>query len=260
MLITELSLMCLPARAELFKCVAIGDMPYGDRATTYPRFRTLIEQINARKPAFTIHVGDFKSGSSPCTDTMFKEQLDFLNTFEAPLIYTPGDNEWTDCHRDAVGKFDVLECLAKLRAMFFSSPNRPPPRTFGARRCLPTSSRASIVSVWLRTTSMDALTRRQRSSKSPRVLQHRSNTVRALAARERWPSASKPAKMTLVSMTSRTNVAADVLHLPVLDDGIAFLVKKVLDGFQLMPPCIRDVAILPDRFAGPDCFCSVHIG
>ena len=122
-LITALSTTCMSVRAETFKFVAIGDMPYGSAATTYPRFRSLIDQINARNPAFTVHIGDFKSGTSPCFDVMFKEQLDFLNTFDAPLIYTPGDNEWTDCHRDAAGKFDPLERLAKLRAMFFSSPH-----------------------------------------------------------------------------------------------------------------------------------------
>ncbi len=110
------------ASAETFKFVAIGDMPYGDPVKTYPPFRALIGAINARQPAFTIHVGDIKSGSTLCTDALFQEQLDFLNSFETALVYTPGDNEWTDCHRDAAGKFDPLERLAKLRAMFFTGP------------------------------------------------------------------------------------------------------------------------------------------
>lgn len=121
-LIAALITMDLPVSAETFTFVAIGDMPYGKPAVDHPRFRGLIGQINARKPVFTVHIGDFKSGSSLCSDAMFKEQLDFLNTFEAPLVYTPGDNEWTDCHRDAAGKFDALERLAKLRAMFFIGP------------------------------------------------------------------------------------------------------------------------------------------
>jgi hypothetical protein len=121
-LIIGLCLAATAASAETFKFIALGDMPYGDKAKTYPKFNSLIDAINARKPAFAIHVGDFKSGSSPCSDAMFQEQIDFMNKFEAPLIYTPGDNEWTDCHRESMGKFDPLERLAKLRAMFFTGP------------------------------------------------------------------------------------------------------------------------------------------
>jgi hypothetical protein len=110
------------ADAETFKFVALGDMPYGDPAKTIPQFKALIGAVNARKPAFTIHVGDIKSGSSECSDAVFKEQLDFLNTFASALVYTPGDNEWTDCHRPRAGRYDPLERLGKLRTMFFGAP------------------------------------------------------------------------------------------------------------------------------------------
>jgi hypothetical protein len=122
MLALALSLVPIVAKAETFTFAAIGDIPYGDKAVTHPRFTSLIGLINTRKPAFTIHVGDFKSGSTPCSDAEFQDQLTFMNTFEQALVYTPGDNEWTDCHRDAAGKFDVLERLAKLRSMFFTEP------------------------------------------------------------------------------------------------------------------------------------------
>ena len=36
-----------------------------------------------------------------------------------PLVYTPGDNEWTDCRDPANGAYDPLERLARLRAVFF---------------------------------------------------------------------------------------------------------------------------------------------
>jgi hypothetical protein len=39
------------------------------------------------------------------------------------LVYTPGDNEWTDCHRSNNGKYDPLERLAALRALFFAEPH-----------------------------------------------------------------------------------------------------------------------------------------
>ena len=36
-----------------------------------------------------------------------------------PIILTPGDNDWTDCHFVKAGKFDPMERLAKVREMFF---------------------------------------------------------------------------------------------------------------------------------------------
>ena len=110
-----------PAASETFTFTAIGDMPYGDKASTHPRFAALIGAINAPKPAFTLHVGDFKSSQMPCSDANFTEQFAFMSTFEQALVYTPGDNEWTDCHGDAAGKFDPLERLGKLRSLFFAA-------------------------------------------------------------------------------------------------------------------------------------------
>ena len=103
-----------------FTFVALGDMPYGKPAKVYPPFKVLIGQVNALKPAFTIHIGDTKSGSTPCSDKMLLDQLDFMNSFDAPLVYTPGDNEWTDCHRKKAGRFDPIERLAFLRKHYFS--------------------------------------------------------------------------------------------------------------------------------------------
>ncbi|PVV25022.1 MAG: hypothetical protein B6D74_04100, partial [gamma proteobacterium symbiont of Ctena orbiculata] len=39
-----------------------------------------------------------------------------------PFIYTPGDNEWTDCHRVNAGEYQPLERLARLREIFFTNP------------------------------------------------------------------------------------------------------------------------------------------
>jgi hypothetical protein len=35
------------------------------------------------------------------------------------VIYTPGDNEWTDCHRASNGSYDPLDRLAFLRTLYF---------------------------------------------------------------------------------------------------------------------------------------------
>ncbi len=112
-----------PARADLtirpFSFVAFGDMPYR-LPKDDKRFAELIKAINGREPAFTIHVGDIKSGGTPCTDEAFQRIKDHFGTVDGPLIYTPGDNEWTDCHRRKAGRMDPLERLDTLRRMFFA--------------------------------------------------------------------------------------------------------------------------------------------
>ena len=110
------------AVAETFTFVALGDMPYGDTQKTMPRLRTLVDVVNKRKPAFSLHVGDFKSGSTPCSDAVFQEQLDLMKSFQQPLVFTPGDNDWTDCHRKEAGGFDPIERLSRLRSLFFTAP------------------------------------------------------------------------------------------------------------------------------------------
>jgi hypothetical protein len=116
-----LALMALPAvaNAETFSFVAIGDMPYGEPDKVYATYEALIGEINKRAPAFTVHIGDTKSGSTQCSDEMLNQQLAFMNSFAAALVYTPGDNEWTDCHREKAGRFDPLERLAYIRANYF---------------------------------------------------------------------------------------------------------------------------------------------
>ncbi|RAI41888.1 hypothetical protein [Rhodoplanes roseus] len=103
-----------------FSFVALGDMPYSVPAD-YARFDRLIAAVNRLRPAFSIHVGDTKSGSTACTDAAFQTVLDQFRTFEQPLVYAIGDNEWTDCHRTGS---DPRERLARVRQMFFPDPEK----------------------------------------------------------------------------------------------------------------------------------------
>ena len=108
------------AQTKSFTFVALGDLPYGDTLRVERKYQKLIASINAMSPAFSIHVGDFKTGSSECSDAEFDKQFDHFNRFQNALIYTPGDNDWTDCHRFP-GAFDnPLERLKALRKRFFS--------------------------------------------------------------------------------------------------------------------------------------------
>lgn len=108
------------SQPQTFTFVALGDLPYGNPTQTFPRYRALIDQINQRQPDFSIHIGDFKSGSTLCSDEEFTHQRDHFNRFAKGLVYTPGDNEWTDCHRKNNGSYDPLERLDTLRRMFYS--------------------------------------------------------------------------------------------------------------------------------------------
>ena len=103
-----------------FTIVAMGDAPYSD-PLDYLRFSGLIHTINALNPAFSVHVGDIKSGSRPCTDRRLTRIRDYFDDFDSALIYTPGDNEWTDCHRVTAGGWDPLDRLDQLRRHYFST-------------------------------------------------------------------------------------------------------------------------------------------
>ena len=108
------------SQALPFSFIALGDLPYGDTRRVENNYRKLIQSINSTGPVFSIHVGDFKNGSSECSDLEFTKQFHHFNLFENALIYTPGDNDWTDCHRFP-GAFDQpLERLSALRSRFFS--------------------------------------------------------------------------------------------------------------------------------------------
>ena len=103
--------------AKNFQFVAIGDTSY----VSASQLDQLVERINHEPTRFTIHVGDIKSGSTLCSDEMFARVYSQFMASDKPLIYTPGDNEWTDCHRKNNGPYDPIERLKKIRGLFFSS-------------------------------------------------------------------------------------------------------------------------------------------
>lgn len=94
-----------------------GDTPYSDWERA--RLPEMMGNMAREDLAFVVHVGDIKSGGSVCSDAMFKDIRDLFQTSTMPLIYLPGDNEWTDCHRRSSGGYDPLERLNKLRELFF---------------------------------------------------------------------------------------------------------------------------------------------
>lgn len=123
----------------------IGDIPYGPEELAV--FPSKIAQINADPDVKAVdHLGDIKSGSMVCSDEYFERIRSDFQLFEDPLVYTPGDNEWTDCHRTNNGGYDPLERLAALRKTFFAEPGRtlgqrPAPVRSQARQGFPENVR-----------------------------------------------------------------------------------------------------------------------
>lgn len=110
------------ARAESaspFSFAAWGDVPYS-RVERDKALDMLAEQA-ALPLAFSIHVGDIKSGGSACDDANFADRHALLDSSIHPLILLPGDNEWTDCARESAGGWAPHERLDALRARFFAT-------------------------------------------------------------------------------------------------------------------------------------------
>ncbi len=101
----------------------IGDVPYG--LAEEPKFDRVIDQINAsRNVRFVLHTGDVKQGSERCDDAVLVKRFNQYQRFDDPFIVTPGDNDWTDCHRSNNGNYLPTERLARFREIFYPVPGR----------------------------------------------------------------------------------------------------------------------------------------
>jgi hypothetical protein len=101
----------------------LGDTPYGD--VQRAAFPALVDAVNTdRGVRFVLHAGDVKNGSSTCDDARFADLAGVFGTFADPFVLTPGDNEWTDCHRTAAGGYLPTERLEAIRRVFYPKAGR----------------------------------------------------------------------------------------------------------------------------------------
>ncbi|XGV96658.1 MAG: hypothetical protein ACAF41_28495 [Leptolyngbya sp. BL-A-14] len=106
-----------------------GDLPYND-VQAQVGVPNLIADMNSQNLAFTAFDGDWKAGNSiagsvtptSCSNELYAQSLDYLNSLKAPAVFTPGDNDWTDCDRPSNGGYNSLERLNYERQLFFSTP------------------------------------------------------------------------------------------------------------------------------------------
>jgi hypothetical protein len=96
-----------------------GDLPYNDEQKTVG-VPNLIADMNSQRLAFTAHDGDLKAGSGPCPDSLYTDAKAMFDTLEAPAVFTPGDNDWTDCDRNP--GVSSSERLDFERKVLFSTP------------------------------------------------------------------------------------------------------------------------------------------
>jgi len=96
-----------------FDFALIGDQQY--RPSTEPEFLRLMRAIDTAHVEFVVHVGDFKAGATPCTDSLFSLRRQQFNQSAHPFVFLYGDNEWSDCY---MPPFETLERLGKLRTLF----------------------------------------------------------------------------------------------------------------------------------------------
>ncbi|MGH3145426.1 MAG: hypothetical protein ACRDTR_06445 [Rubrobacter sp.] len=99
----------------------IGDFPYAPEQQR--EAENLLDELNGERLAFVTHAGDIKSGSTACTNDVYRREYRRFEGSKNPFVYTPGDNEWTDCHRTpnpTPAEADPLNRLDLLRRTFFS--------------------------------------------------------------------------------------------------------------------------------------------
>jgi hypothetical protein len=106
-----------------FTMAVFGDAPYGNSdadTTQFDAMPAYIDSINTDPDVGTVvHVGDIYLGKQTCTNSYDRSIADLFTDFADPLVYTPGDNEWTDCQKPAEGGGDPLANLDLVRSDFF---------------------------------------------------------------------------------------------------------------------------------------------
>ena len=151
--------------ADGFVLAVYGDSPYGlsntdtSQVALTPQF---IAAVNADPDVSgVLDVGDIHSGKSFCMVDYDNQIASLWSTFQDPLVYTPGDNEWSDCHKtgEGGGKYnaatgaidfiangsyahgDPAANLALVRSTFFGNPGQ---QDYGAANVAMAVTTASV--------------------------------------------------------------------------------------------------------------------
>jgi len=110
----------IPNPPGTFSFAVLGDAPYD--VTEEMQFRLVLQALETNDLSMVIHVGDIFW--RPCTDELYRRSLDWFNGLRHPVVFTPGDNEWTDCWERGSGGFAPRERLERIRQIFYNDPQR----------------------------------------------------------------------------------------------------------------------------------------
>jgi hypothetical protein len=142
-----------PPAKNVSTIAVYGDAPYGTTPTDTAEFKatpSFIDSVNADpNVGLVLHVGDIHSGKQYCTQAYDQSIFDVWKNYQDPVVYTPGDNEWTDCNKKGEGggaynattqqidyvldannqpvdyaKGDPIANLDLVRSIFFAHPGR----------------------------------------------------------------------------------------------------------------------------------------
>jgi len=91
------------AETDASVIAVVADLPYGlsiDDTAQFDKLPAFIKILNDDTSlSAVLHLGDIHSGKEPCTQAYDQSILDAWKKLILPFVFTPGDNEWSDCHK-----------------------------------------------------------------------------------------------------------------------------------------------------------------
>ncbi|MYN01994.1 hypothetical protein GTP41_07745, partial [Pseudoduganella sp. DS3] len=90
--------------------------PAGADAT----LRRLLAEAGQAEPAFIVATG-IKGVQEPCSDRLYAERRELMESAARPLVLLPAGSDWTEC-RNSNGKSNAIERLNRIRELFFAAP------------------------------------------------------------------------------------------------------------------------------------------
>ena len=123
-------------QGPVLKVALWGDEFYSDDpGAKADQIDQTIKSMNKHHLDFTLFAGDTKNGSSECTDEAIgQDVIDIFDSLKMPTLYSLGDNEWVDCHRENNGSYDPLDRLDYLRQTFFDKDTTQGPHPIKVKR------------------------------------------------------------------------------------------------------------------------------
>jgi hypothetical protein len=81
----------------------------------------LIDAIGRERDlSFIVYDGNLRGPKETCSDSLYERRQSLLEAARPPLVFIPGQYDWTDCGTPEAGGFDPVERLDQLRQTVFA--------------------------------------------------------------------------------------------------------------------------------------------